>query len=321
LAVTTQARGSLQYEEFYGFVQSPFTLAPDPRFLYPSPSHEEAIRLLLQTIERREGVAVISGDIGTGKTTVCRTVLEQLDMKLFTSLVLNPFLSGDELLREILLDFGVISREAVRSGRIMAASRHELIATLHEFLTSLVPIGASGVLIIDEAQHLSPQVLEEIRVLSNLETNRSKLLQIVLVGQLNLIDLLKQPQLKQLDQRVSLRAVLTPLGRMDLEAYVIHRLSVAGETGGQVAFEDRALDVVLRASGGVPRLINLICDRGLMIGAQSGARVITTHMIDASVVSLGLQRPRRPRRWWPEIQRDRLASLLDWRRWTNRVSS
>ena len=112
----------------------------------------------------------------------------------------------------------------------------------------------------------------------------------MLVGQLNLIDLLKQPQLKQLDQRVSLRAVLTPLGRMDLEAYVIHRLSVAGETG-QVAFEDRALDVVLRASGGVPRLINLICDRGLMIGAQSDARVITTQMINASVVSLGLHTP------------------------------
>src|SRR6187551_1387130 len=125
LAVTIQApRGALQYEEFYGFAQSPFTLAPDPRFLYPSPSHEEAIRQLLQTIKRREGVAVLSGDIGTGKTTVCRTVLEQLDMTLFTSLVLNPFLSGEELLREILLDFGVISREAVRSGRIMAASRH-----------------------------------------------------------------------------------------------------------------------------------------------------------------------------------------------------
>jgi len=119
---------------------------------------------------------------------------------------------------------------------------------------------------------------------------------------------------------VSLRAVLTPLGRMDLEAYVIHRLSVAGETG-QVAFEDRALDVVLRASGGVPRLINLICDRALMIGAQSDARVITTQMINASVVSLGLHSPSRPRRWWPEIQIGRLASLFEWRRWTNRVSS
>jgi general secretion pathway protein A len=246
-------------------------------------------------------------------------VLEQLDMKLFTSLVLNPFLSGEELLREILLDFGVVSREAVRSGRIISATRHELIATLHEFLTSLVPIGASGVLIIDEAQHLSPQVLEEIRVLSNLETNHTKLLQIVLVGQLNLLDLLRQPEQRQLDQRVSLRAVLSPLGRLDLEAYVIHRLSVAGEMG-QVAFEGRALDFILSASGGVPRLINLICDRGLMIGAQSDARVITTQMIGAAVISLGLESAR-PKRWLSQLQLPRLASLFDWRRWTNRVSS
>ena len=304
MRVTTQtSRGSLQYEEFYGFAQSPFTLAPDPRFLYPSRSHEEAIRLLLQTIRRREGVAVLSGDIGTGKTTVCRTVLEQLDMTLFTSLVLNPFLSGEELLREILLDFGVVSREAVRSGRIITASRHELISTLHEFLTSLVPIGASGVLIIDEAQHLSPQVLEEIRVLSNLETNRTKLLQIVLVGQLNLLDVLKQPELRQLDQRVSLRTVLSPLGRLELEAYVVHRLAIAGEMG-QVAFDDGALDMVQTASGGVPRLINLICDRALMIGAQSDARVISTHMINGAVVSLGLQPSRRVyERLWPHLLR------------------
>jgi general secretion pathway protein A len=304
LRVTTQpSRGSLQYEEFYGFTQSPFTLAPDPRFLYPSPSHEEAIRLLLQTIRRREGVAVLSGDIGTGKTTVCRTVLEQLDMTLFTSLVLNPFLSGEELLREILLDFGVVSREAVRSGRIITATRHELITTLHEFLTSLLPIGASGVLIIDEAQHLSPQVLEEIRVLSNLETNQTKLLQIVLVGQLNLLELLRQPDQRQLDQRVSLRAVLSPLGRLEMEAYVMHRLSIAGETS-QVAFDDGALDLVHIASAGVPRLINLICDRALMIGAQSDARVITSQMITAAAGSLGLSSADQiSDRWWPRLRR------------------
>jgi general secretion pathway protein A len=304
LRVTTQpSRGSLQYEEFYGFAQSPFTLAPDPRFLYPSPSHEEAIRLLLQTIRRREGVAVLSGDIGTGKTTVCRTVLEQLDMTLFTSLVLNPFLSGEELLREILLDFGVVSREAVRSGRIITATRHELITTLHEFLTSLLPIGASGVLIIDEAQHLSPQVLEEIRVLSNLETNQTKLLQIVLVGQLNLLELLRQPDQRQLDQRVSLRAVLSPLGRLEMEAYVMHRLSIAGETS-QVAFDDGALDLVHIASAGVPRLINLICDRALMIGAQSDARVITPQMITAAAGSLGLSSADQiSDRWWPRLRR------------------
>lgn len=303
MRVTTQAsRGALQYEEFYGFAQSPFTLAPDPRFLYPSPSHEEAIRLLLQTIRRREGVAVLSGDIGTGKTTICRTVLERLDMTLFTSLVLNPFLSGEELLREILLDFGVVSREAVRSGRLTAASRHELIGTLHEFLTSLVAIGASGVLIIDEAQHLSPQVLEEIRVLSNLETNRTKLLQIVLVGQLNLLDVLTQPEQRQLDQRIALRTVLSPLGRLDLEAYVMHRLSVAGERG-QLAFDDAALDLVQRVSGGVPRVINLVCDRALTIGAQSDARVITTQMIDAAVASLGLPTARPSTGWWRRLLR------------------
>jgi general secretion pathway protein A len=302
----------LQYEEFYGFAQSPFTLAPDPRFLYPSPSHEEAIRLLLQTIRRREGVAVLSGDIGTGKTTVCRTVLRQLDMKLFTSLVLNPFLSAEELLREILLDFGVVSREAVRSRRIASASRHELMSTLHEFLTSLVPIGASGVLIIDEAQHLSPQVLEEIRLLSNLETNHTKLLQIVLVGQLNLLDVLQQPAQRQLDQRVSLRAVLAPLGRLELEAYVVHRMSIAGELS-QVGFEEAALDLIHKSSGGVPRLINLICDRALMAGAQADTRVITAAMINTAVVSLGFAPARRSSRFsWPGLPE--LLSLFRWRR-------
>jgi len=309
VTTTQTSRRSLQYEEFYGFAQSPFTLAPDPRFLYPSPSHEEAIRLLLQTIRRREGVAVLSGDIGTGKTTVCRTVLEQLDMTLFTSLVLNPFLSAEELLREILLDFGVVSRAAVRSGRLTAASQHDLISTLHEFLASLLPIGASGVLIIDEAQHLSPEVLEGIRVLSNLETNQTKLLQIVLVGQLNLLQLLQRPEQRQLDQRISLRAVLSPLGRLDLEAYVMHRLAVAGEMG-QVAFDSPALNLMQTASGGVPRLINLICDRALMLGAQSDARVITTEMINTSAASLGLQTARGAGRWWSRLPR--LASFR-WR--------
>jgi general secretion pathway protein A len=303
LRVTTPTlHGSLQYEEFYGFAQSPFTLAPDPRFFYPSPTHTDAIRLLLEAIRQREGVAVLSGDIGAGKTTVCRTVLEQLDTTLFTSLVLNPFLSADELLREILLDFGVVSREAVRSGRIAAAGRHELIGTLHEFLASLVPIRASGVLIIDEAQHLSPEVLEEILILSNLLANQTRLLQIVLVGQLHLLDLLKQPEHRQLDQRVTLRSILSPLDRMQLEAYVMHRLSVAGNTS-QVAFDDAAIDLVHSASGGVPRLINLVCDRALMIGAHEEARVITEQMIDSASAGLGLETSRASGRWWTRFPR------------------
>ena len=147
------------YEEFYHFGQPPFTLAPDPRFLYRSESHEHAITLLMQAIRRKEGFIVLTGDIGTGKTTICRALLQQLDQSTFTSLILNPFLSVEELLREILLDFGVVSRQAVRSGRIAGATKHELISTLHDFLLSLIAIRGSGVLIIDEAQHLSPEVL------------------------------------------------------------------------------------------------------------------------------------------------------------------
>ena len=302
MAVTKlTSREAPHYEEYYGFQQSPFTLAPDPRFLYPSPSHEAAIGALLRSIRRREGMAVLSGDIGTGKTTVCRTVLEQLEMTLFTSLVLNPFLSAEELLREILLDFGIVSREAVRSGRVAGATRHELVSTLHEFLISLLPIGGSGVLIIDEAQHLSPQVLEEIRVLSNLETNQTKLLQIVLVGQLNLLDVLKQPDQRRLDQRISLRAVLRPLTRADVEAYVAHRLSVA--RGAEPAvFDATAIDAVHQVSGGVPRLINLVCDRTLMLGAALGERTLTADVVHEAGRALGLAAPApRATRWWQRL--------------------
>ncbi len=295
--VSPPSREAPQYEEFYGFVQSPFTLAPDPRFLYLSRSHDAALQLVLQAINRKEGIVVLTGDIGTGKTTVCRSVLERLDMTCFTSLLLNPFLSVEELLREILLDFGVVSREAVRSGRITTASKHDLVSTLHEFLVSLIPIGGSGVLIIDEAQHLSPQVLEELRVLSNLETNHQKLLQIVLVGQLNLLDVLATPEVKQLDQRISMRATLSPLTREDVESYISHRLSVA-HGSSSITFEPAALDAVFAASAGVPRVINLLCDRALAIGASYGLRTIAADVVSESAVALGLRTARaRPRAW------------------------
>jgi general secretion pathway protein A len=267
--------------------------------LYLSPSHDAALQLLLQAINRKEGIVVLTGDIGTGKTTVCRSVLERLDMTCFTSLLLNPFLSVEELLREILLDFGVVSREAVRSGRIAAASKHDLVSTLHEFLVSLIPIGGSGVLIIDEAQHLSPQVLEELRVLSNLETNHQKLLQIVLVGQLNLLDVLKSPEVKLLDQRISLRATLTPLNRSDVESYIGHRLSVA-HGSSSIVFEPAALDAITTASQGVPRVINLLCDRALMIGAGFGLRAITADVIAEAAVALGLRPTRATANAWKD---------------------
>ena len=288
VVVTTAPRDGIQYEEFYGFVQSPFTLAPDPRFLYLSPSHEEALQLLLQAINRKEGIIILTGDIGTGKTTLCRTVLERLDMSTFTSLVLNPFLSVEELLREVLLDFGVVSREAVRRGRVAAASKHELVTTLHEFLLSLTPIGGKGVLIIDEAQHLSSDVLEELRVLSNLETNQSKLLQIVLVGQLNLLTSLGSAVNRRFDQRVSLRAVLSPLTRSDVEGYIAHRLAIS-HGSSSVSFDGPALNQLHSASAGVPRVINLLCDRALMLGARFGLRIITADIITEAIQLLGIR--------------------------------
>ena len=278
------------YEQFFGFVQPPFTLTPDPRFLYRSESHDEAITQLLQAIRRKEGFIVLTGDIGTGKTTICRALLEQLDSATFTSLVLNPFLSVEELLREVLLDFGVVSREAVRSGRLATASKHELISTLHEFLLSLMAIKGSAVLVIDEAQHLSPQVLEQIRIISNLETNESKLLQIVLVGQLNLLTVLADAELRQLDQRISMRAALKPLSREEVDAYIAHRLWIARGTT-VVVFEPEAIDLVHRFTGGVPRIINLVCDRALMAGSRARVHRITPGLVEEAAKHLGLRLP------------------------------
>ena len=296
------------YEQYYGFVQPPFTLTPDPRFLYRSESHEEAITLLRQAIRRKEGFIVLTGDIGTGKTTTCRALLEQLDANVFTSLILNPFLSVEELLREVLLDFGVVSREGVRSGRISTASKHELISTLHDFLLSLMAIHGSAVLIIDEAQHLSTQVLEQIRIISNLETNESKLLQIVLVGQLNLLDVLAAAEMRQLDQRISIRAALKPLTRQEVEAYIAHRLWVArGSTA--VTFEPTALDRVHAYTGGVPRIINLLCDRSLMQSAQMRVNRVTPAIIDEAAASIGLKLPA------PGRGKRHVARVEDPKRW------
>src|SRR5687767_4009634 len=279
------------YEEYYGFIQPPFSLTPDPRFLYRSESHDVALQQVWQAIRRKEGFIVLTGDIGTGKTTLCRTILEQFDPTTFTALILNPFLSVEELLREVLLSYGIASRDTLRTGRLAMASKHELIRTLHDFLLSLVPIHGSAVLIIDEAQHLSTEVLEEIRILSNLETNEQKLLQIVLVGQLNLLDALRDAKLRQLDQRVSIRCVLKALNREEVEAYITHRLWVArGSTA--VTFTAKAIDLVHALSGGVPRMINLICDRALMAGQRAQTDKITDPLILEAASSLGLSIPR-----------------------------
>src|ERR1700687_6036403 len=216
------------YETYYGFSEKPFSLTPDPKYLYRSQSHGNAFDLLQYAIRRREGFVVVTGDIGTGKTTLCRALLEQIDRTTFTALVLNPFLTEEDLLKRILQDFGVISREEMKATRLNGVSKQELIDTLYDFLLSLIPLKASAVLIIDEAQNLPLQVLEQIRILSNLETDKEKLLQVILVGQLNLQPLLRSPEMRQLDQRVSIRYELQPLDADTVGAYVSHRLTVAG---------------------------------------------------------------------------------------------
>ena len=279
------------YEDYYGFVQPPFSLTPDPRFLYRSESHDLALQQVWQAIRRKEGFLVLTGDIGTGKTTLCRTLLEQFDQTTFTALILNPFLSVEELLREVLLSFGVVSKDALKTGRLATASKHELIRTLHDFLLSLVPLHGSAVLIIDEAQHLSTDVLEEIRILSNLETNDQKLLQIVIVGQLNLLDLLHRTELRQLDQRISIRCSLKALTREEVEAYVTHRLWVArGSTS--VSFTPKAFDFVHAVSGGVPRMINLMCDRALMVACEAQSSRITEEQVVQAAAQIGLEVPK-----------------------------
>src|SRR6185503_222219 len=217
----------LTYEPYYGLKEKPFSLSADPRFLYKSQAHAPTFEALRAGIRRREGLIVLTGEPGTGKTTLCRSVLEALDRKTFCTLVPDPFVSRDDLLKMLLLDFGVMSVEDLRSGRLQGASRPELSYPLYEFLKSLVPLQAYAVLIIDEAQNLAPQLLEEIRILADLESPE-KLLQLVLVGQPELKAKLKDHSMRQLDQRVSVRVELIALDRIGVGEYVAHRLNVAG---------------------------------------------------------------------------------------------
>ena len=285
------------YEEYYGFTEKPFSLTPDPKYLYKSESHANAFELLQYAVRRREGFVVITGDIGTGKTTLCRALLEQIDRNTFSALVLNPFLSEEDLLKLILQDFGVVSREDVKRGRLANVSKQELIETIYDFLLSLLPLRASAVLIIDEAQNLPMPVLEQIRILSNLETDKDKLLQIVLVGQLNLNPLLKAPQMRQLDQRVSIRYQLRPLTRDEVAAYVSHRLMVAGGSAS-VTFQPKALDMVHGRTQGIPRLINLVCDRSLLAAYSGRTNRVSADMVYQAAESLELVDERRSRFNW-----------------------
>ncbi len=257
------------YQEFYGLKEKPFVLTPDPQFLYLSEGHRTAIESLLYGIHQKEGFMVIYGDIGTGKTTICRALLEKLNGIVNSAVIFNSFLTEEELLESILQDFGYSSR-----GR----SRKERIDALNKLLIRYLSQGKNAVLIVDEAQNLSVPVLEQIRMLSNLETEKEKMLQIILIGQLELDQKLKLPELKQLNQRIAIRHRLLPLTRAETESYIYQRLQIAG-AHGNITFSSSALSEINKYSKGIPRLINLLCDRALL-----GGFVYQTHHISKKIV-------------------------------------
>ena len=277
---------ALTYEPFYRLREKPFSLSADPRFLFKSPAHAPAFDALLVGISRREGLTVLTGEIGSGKTMVCRSVLQQLDHRTFAAFVPDPFVSREDLLKTLLVEFGVVSISDLKAG-LNRASRLDLSYLLYEFLDSLVPLQAFAVLIIDEAQNLTLPLLEEIRILSELE-RREKLLQVVLVGQPELRANLKLPQMRQVDQRVSVRHELRALDAADVAAYVQHRLHVASEGESCVQFPADSLTAIYQASSGVPRVINHICDRALQRAYVSRAFRIEPHFVRDAIGDLGL---------------------------------
>ncbi len=244
------------YNSFYGFREAPFHITPDPRFLFFSTQHREAFHHILFGIRERKGFIQITGEVGAGKTTVTRAVLEELGPTVHTALILNPVLTSTQLARTILVELGLKPRKLDRSGYL---------DLLNQYLFDQAARDHDVVLFIDEAQDLEPDLLEQIRLLSNLETDRRKLLQIVLVGQPELREKLDHPGLRQLRQRITVRYHLRPLSRPDMARYIAHRLHVAG-ANGRPSFSPWALRTLHRYAGGIPRLVNAVCDKALLYG-------------------------------------------------------
>lgn len=266
------------YNSFFGFSENPFNLTPDPRYLFLSPYHKEAIEHLLYGINERKGFIVITGGIGTGKTTLCRMLLNHLGTDTKSALIFNSFISDMELLKSINQEFGI----AVGP---MAETKKDFIDALNNFLLDTFGKGGNALLVIDEAQNLSHNVLEQIRMLSNLETAKEKLIQIVLVGQPELEGLLASPSLRQLNERIMVRYNLRPLTSKDIRGYVEHRMSVAGGRGDP-SFTKGAVKNIYLYSRGNPRRINNVCDRALLIAYVMGKHDISNDIIKKAVREL-----------------------------------
>ncbi len=265
------------YLDFYGLTEPPFSITPDPRYLYFSRQHREAFERVLYGITARKGFTQLTGEVGAGKSTLCRALLERLGTEYHTALVLNPVMTGIQLLRTILKELGL---EARGNDRVRLVSR------LNEFLLERTLAVDDVVLIIDEAQDMSDDLLEEVRLLSNLETDDRKLVQMVLVGQPELREKLDSPSLRQLAQRITVRAHLGPLDRAETAAYIQHRLQVAG-SNGRPTFSSWAIRSIQGRTRGVPRLINAVADMTLLAGYVEGVDFLKRRHVRRAARELG----------------------------------
>ncbi len=262
------------YKKFFGFHEAPFNMTPDPHFMYFSKRHMELLSCLHYGVEWRKGFIEVTGEVGAGKTTVCRFFLENIKDKARTALILNPNLSGVQLLQTIAEDFGI----AVK-GR----NKKALFDGINNFLLNVLREGENAVLIIDEAQNLSTKALEQIRLISNLETEKQKLIQIVLVGQPELKNLLKSPSLTQLRQRIAVRYHLTPLDYTEVEEYIYHRLKMAGAREKEIIFTSQAIRSIYEYSKGIPRLVNVLCDKVLLAAFVRETKHIIYQIVEEAI--------------------------------------
>lgn len=276
---------TLTYEPYFGLNEKPFSLNADTRFVYDSPSYVATSERLLAGIRRREGLLVLTGEIGTGKTTLCRNVLRHLGRDTHSSQVPDPFASREDLLKMLLIDFGVLSIQELTAGPLRQASRTELGYLLSEFLDSLAA-DAFAVVIIDEAQNLSLPLIEETRILSDTFGAKGRL-QIVFVGQPELHAKLKLPDMRQVDQRVCGYHRLAPMSREAVAGYIQHRLQVAGLHRDRVLFPPEIVDGLHRRSGGVPRLINRVSDRALQLAYERRAERVDREILDTALIEVG----------------------------------
>ena len=265
------------YNDYFGLKREPFSIAPDPRFLYMSERHREALAHLLYGLDSGGGFVLLSGEIGAGKTTVCRCFLERMPKRCNVAYIFNPKLTVVELLQSVCSEFRIALPAATLGDR--AATVKNYIDPLNDFLLKTHALGQNNVLIIDEAQNLSSDVLEQLRLLTNLETNERKLLQIILIGQPELRDMLARPELEQLAQRVTARFHLEALSEAETVQYIRHRLTVAGMRGA-VPFDSEARSRIHQLARGVPRRINLLCDRALLGAYSSGQARVNTDIVN-----------------------------------------